>query len=75
MPKMDGFEIINAMQAKEDLREIPVILISGGDISKSQQEKLDSLNHHLIKKGTLDPKELLSVLERSLNHLKKKGIY
>jgi len=75
MPKMDGFEIIDAMQAKEDLREIPVILISGGDISKSQQEKLDSLNHHLIKKGTLDPKELLSVLERSLNHLKKKGIY
>ncbi len=75
MPKMDGFEIIDAMQAKAELRKIPVIVISGGDISTTQQEKLDSLNHHLIQKGTLDPIELLSVLERSLNHLKKKGIY
>ena len=72
MPKMDGFEIIDAMQAKAELRDIPVIVISGGDINTIQQEKLDSLNHHLIQKGTLDPKELLSALERSLNHFKKK---
>ena len=71
MPKMDGFEIMNAMQASPDLREIPVIVISGGDLSSTQQEKLNSLNLHLLQKGTLDSKGLLATLERSLNHLKK----
>ncbi len=73
MPKMDGFEIIDAMQASPDLREIPVIVVSGGDITSTQQEKLDSLNHHLLQKGVLDSDELLATLERSLNILKKKG--
>ena len=71
MPEMNGFEIMEAMQASPDLREIPVIVISGGDLSASQQEKLDSLNLHLLQKGALDSKDLLTTLERSLNHLKK----
>ena len=70
MPEMDGFEIVDAMQETEKLKNIPVILITGGDISTTQQEKLDSLNHHLLQKGALNPDELLSTLERSLNHLK-----
>ena len=70
MPEMDGFEIMEAMQASNELREIPVIVISGGDLSATQQEKLDSLNLHLLQKGTLDSKELLTTLERNLNHLK-----
>ncbi|MBT3187479.1 MAG: GAF domain-containing protein [Anaerolineae bacterium] len=71
MLDMSGFEIIEAMQASVELRKIPVIIISEGDISATQQEKLDSLNHHLLQKGSLDSKELLATLERSLNHLKK----
>ena len=71
MPEMNGFEIMDAMQASPDLREIPVIVISGGDLNTSQQEKLDSLNLHLLQKGNLDSKDLLKTLERSLNHLKK----
>ena len=70
MPEMDGFEIVDAMQTSEKLKNIPVIIISGGDISNTQQEKLDSLNHHLLEKGELTPEDLLSTLERSLNHFK-----
>ena len=70
MPEMDGFEIVDAMQDLDELKNIPVIIISGGDISNTQQEKLDSLNHHLLQKGALNPDDLLSTLERSLNHLK-----
>ena len=73
MPEMDGFKIVDAMQETEQLKNIPVILITGGDISTTQQEKLDSLNHHLLQKGALDPDELLSTLERSLDHLKEPG--
>ncbi len=72
MPEMDGFKIIEAMQASTELREIPVIVISGGDLSTKQQEKLDTLNLHLLQKGSLTSEDLLITLERSLNHLKKK---
>jgi len=71
MPEMDGFEIMEAMQSSPDLRDIPVIVISGGDLTATQQEKLDSLNLHLLQKGTLNSEDLLATLERSLNHLKK----
>ncbi|MCP4142783.1 MAG: GAF domain-containing protein [Chloroflexi bacterium] len=71
MPEMDGFKIVDAMQEKDELKNIPVILITGGDISTTQQEKLDSLNHHLLQKGALKPEELLSILGRSLEHLKE----
>lgn len=71
MPEMDGFQIMESMQASDELKEIPVIVISGGDLSTTQQEKLDSLNLHLLQKGTLESEDLLTTLERSLNHLKK----
>ncbi len=71
MPEMDGFQIMETMQASTELREIPVIIISGGDLSTTQQEKLDSLNLHLLQKGALASDDLLATLERSLNHLKK----
>ncbi|MBT3315738.1 MAG: response regulator [Anaerolineae bacterium] len=73
MPEMDGFEIINAMQATKTLKDIPVIVISGGDISATQQEKLTKLNHDLLQKGSLDSQELLSLLEKNLNQIKKSG--
>ncbi len=73
MPEMDGFEIINAMQKYNNLKDIPVIIISGGDISVTQQEKLSKLNHHLLQKGSLDSKELLEALENSLSQIKKPG--
>lgn len=71
MPEMGGFEIIDAMQEYSTLKDIPVIVISGGDISKTQQEKLDALNHHLLKKGSLSADELADTLERSLKRLAK----
>ncbi len=71
MPEMNGFEIMESMQESPHLREIPVIVISGGDLSTTQQEKLNSLNLHLLQKGSLNADDLLATLERSLNHLKQ----
>ena len=70
MPEKDGFQIMDAMQASSNLRDIPVIVISGGDLTTTQQEQLDTLNLQLIQKGTLHPDDLLSTLGRSLSHLK-----
>ena len=69
MPGMDGFQIIEKMQENSELKEIPIIIVSGGDLTSTQQEKLNELNHHLIQKGTLDSNGLVEALERTLKQL------
>lgn len=69
MPDMDGFQILEKMQEKETLQDVPVIVVSGSDLTSTQQEKLSALNHHLIQKGSLDSDGLLAVLERTLRQI------
>ena len=69
MPEMDGFEIIEKMQEKDELKNVPIIIVSGGDLTSNQQEKLNELNHHLLQKGSLDSEGLLATLERTLKQI------
>ena len=72
MPEMNGFEIIEKLRTSPDLRDIPVIIISGGDLTPEQQEKLAAYNHHLIQKGSLDTEQLMDTLEKSLKRIQSK---
>ena len=69
MPEMDGFQIVEKMQEKPELKDIPIIIISGGDLTSTQKEKLNELNHHLIQKGTLDAEGLLAALDHTLKQI------
>ena len=69
MPELDGFKIIEKLKHSPVLKEIPVIVISGGDLTIAQQEKLLALNHHIIQKGSLNPDELIMTLEKSLKRI------
>ena len=69
MPELDGFEIVEKMQQRAELKNIPIIIVSGGDLTSTQQEKLSGLNHYLIQKGALDSDGLLETLERSLGQI------
>ena len=69
MPEMDGFQIIEKMKNKTELKDVPVIIVSGGNLTSTQQEKLAELNHYLIEKGTLDSDGLLEALEHTLKQI------
>lgn len=71
MPELDGFQIIEKMQEKDALKDIPIIIVSGGNLTSTQQEKLNELNHYLIEKGTLDSDGLLEALDRTLKQIGK----
>jgi CheY-like chemotaxis protein len=73
MPEMDGFKILENMQASENLRDIPVIVISGMDLSIEQKNQLDEFGQQLLSKGSFNEKELLTSIQRSLErvHTKK----
>jgi len=72
MPELDGFTILEKMRENTKLRDIPVIVVSGGDLTASQQVQLSEFGKHLISKSSLNEKDLLNTIEHALNRLKTK---
>ena len=66
MPEMDGFTILQNLRANPRLRDIPVLVISGGGLTDEQQQQLNDFGQHLITKGSLNEGELISSLEGAL---------
>ena len=70
MPEMDGFTILEKMKSSETLRDVPVIVVSGGDLTPEQQQQLQDFGHRMIQKNALNEKQLLTTLERVLERVK-----
>jgi CheY-like chemotaxis protein len=62
------------MQAVEKLRDIPVIVISGLDLSAEQKNQLNDFGKRLLSKGSFNEKELLTSIQRSLERVHAKNI-
>ena len=71
MPDLDGFEIMERLKTSPDLREIPVLVISGAELSETEKQKLDNLGKTMLQKGMLEQDKLFELLEKSLSRLKK----
>jgi CheY-like chemotaxis protein len=72
MPEMDGFQILENLQADKKLRDIPVIVISGMDVTPEQKKQLTEHGQHLLSKGSFSEKELLTSIQRSLERIQPK---
>ncbi len=73
MPEMDGFKILENMQASQKLRDVPVIVISGMEISAEQKNQLSEFGQRLLSKGSFNEKELLTSIQRSLERVHAKN--
>jgi PAS domain S-box-containing protein len=70
MPEMDGFTILEQLRKDEKFRSIPVIVITGADLTNEQQKQLDDLGQRLLQKSSLKEKELISTIENTLQRVK-----
>jgi len=70
MPDMDGFTLIGHLRADPKLRDLPVIILTGADLTAEQHEKLNQFGQSLLTKGYLRENELLNTLEKSLRKLR-----
>ncbi len=70
MPDMDGFRILEKIRSDPDLKEIPVVVLTGVDLSAEQQQKLIDFRQQMLTKGFLSEKELMSTLDRALQKMK-----
>ncbi|MBI5354278.1 MAG: GAF domain-containing protein [Chloroflexi bacterium] len=71
MPDMNGFEILEKMQSDSKLRDIPVIVISGMELSAEQKKQLSDFGQRILSKGSFSEKELLTSIQRALERIKQ----
>jgi PAS domain S-box-containing protein len=69
MPDMDGFEILEKLRTTPALNDIPVLVISGVDLTLEQKKQLDEFGQKLLQKGSLNENELLAILDRALKRI------
>ena len=69
MPDLDGFTILEYLRDHPTLRNIPVLVVSGGGLTNEQQQQLIDFGQRLITKGSLNESELLSSIEQALKRI------
>lgn len=71
MPDLDGFKILEKLRSSPDLIDIPVIVVSGADLTAEQQQQLTDFGQSLLQKGALNEQDLLTRLERALKRIRQ----
>ena len=69
MPDMDGFTILEKLRENSILRDIPVLVVSGGGLTNEQQKQLNDFGQRLITKGSLNEDQLIKTIENALKRL------
>ncbi|MEW6403466.1 MAG: PAS domain S-box protein [Chloroflexota bacterium] len=69
MPELDGFRILENMRADKKLREIPVIVISGMELTPEQHKQLEDFGQRLLTKGAFSDNDLLTTIKHSLDRV------
>ena len=69
MPEMDGFHILEKLRDTPALRDIPVLVVSGGGLTNEQHQQLKNFGQRLITKGSLTESQLIESIESSLKRL------
>ncbi len=59
LPDMSGFELIEAIQRAPDIREIPIIVYTGMELTEEQETELRRVAESVIIKGVKSPERLL----------------
>jgi CheY-like chemotaxis protein len=72
MPDLDGFAILERLRTTPELRDLPVVVVSGMDLTTEQKKQLENLGKHMLQKGMLTETELFSTLEKALKRLESR---
>lgn len=65
MPEVDGFGVLEALQADEDLQAIPVIVVTAKELTPAERERLRGRIQALMQKGTFMDEELLEEIGKA----------
>jgi len=70
MPDMDGFAVLQQLRTNSLWNRIPVIILTGADLTAEQQKQLNEFGKDMLSKSSLRESDLLSMLEETLLKLR-----
>jgi len=73
MPDLNGFALLENIRANPVLRRIPVIVLTGADLTPEHHQQLTEFGQSVIAKGYLREKDLLVSLEEALRAIHPDG--
>ena len=66
MPEMDGFEVLDALAAHAQWREIPVIVITAKQLTAVERERLQGQARKVIEKGGASRLDIVAAINEAL---------
>lgn len=67
-----GFDVIEYLKTKEDLKDIPVIIVTRKDLSEKEIDELNGRIQGILNKGILTKEDLLKELKETIDKVNKK---
>jgi signal transduction histidine kinase/CheY-like chemotaxis protein len=64
MPEMDGFQLISALQERDEWRRIPVIVITALELTASDRARLNAGVEEILAKESFEPARLVEIVRR-----------
>jgi HAMP domain-containing protein/CheY-like chemotaxis protein/signal transduction histidine kinase len=59
LPDMSGFDLLDRLQEREDLRDVPVVVFTGKDLTAAEDARLKKAAKSVVIKGVESPERLL----------------
>jgi HAMP domain-containing protein/CheY-like chemotaxis protein len=59
LPDMSGFELLDMLQGEAELRDIPIVVFTGRELSETEEEELRRKAKSVVVKGVHSPERLL----------------
>jgi len=66
MPNVNGFEVIEYLKRGKETRQIPIIVLTGRELTRKQAHDLNGKVERILKKGILGMEEILETVNRTL---------
>jgi CheY-like chemotaxis protein len=72
MPGLNGFDLLEIIKADPNMSQIPILILTGADLTAEQQNQLSDFENHLFTKGNLKEADLLQYIKDSLEKIKSR---
>jgi PAS domain S-box-containing protein len=66
MPNVSGFDVIEYVRKGEDTKEIPVIVVTGKELTRDEIAMLDGTVERILRKGFFEAEEVLEEVRSAL---------
>ncbi|MBA7576034.1 Sensor histidine kinase RcsC [subsurface metagenome] len=69
MPDVDGFEVIKRLRRSKKTKDIPILIVTGKELSEEEQEFLRKNIRHIMIKGKFTKEDLLESIKETLERV------